>query len=434
MMGQAAFLYPSGSRKLMYPFFCLTLPASYIIHKQKTIMGRVLIIGAGGVATVAAHKVAKNADVFSDIMIASRTKSKCDAIVQAIGNPAIQTAQVDADSVEQLTALFKEFRPDIVMNLALPYQDLTIMEACLACGVNYLDTANYEPIDEAHFEYSWQWAYKERFEQAGLTAILGCGFDPGVTSIYTAYAAKHHFDEIQYLDIVDCNAGDHHKAFATNFNPEINIREITQKGLYWENGKWVETEPLEIHRTLNYPNIGPRESYLLHHEEIESLVKNYPTIKRARFWMTFGQEYLTHLRVIQNIGMASIEPINYNGMEIVPLQFLKAVLPNPQELGANYEGETSIGCRIRGLKNGKEHTYYVYNNCSHRAAYEETGMQGVSYTTGVPATIGARLFMLGQWRRPGVWNVEEFDPDPFMDELNKQGLPWHELFDVDLEL
>ena len=397
-------------------------------------MGRVLIIGAGGVATVAAHKVAKNADVFSDIMIASRTKSKCDAIVRAIGNPAIQTAQVDADSVEQLTALFKEFRPDIVMNLALPYQDLTIMDACLACGVNYLDTANYEPIDEAHFEYSWQWAYKERFEQAGLTAILGCGFDPGVTSIYTAYAAKHHFDEIQYLDIVDCNAGDHHKAFATNFNPEINIREITQKGLYWENGKWVETEPLEIHRTLNYPNIGPRESYLLHHEEIESLVKNYPTIKRARFWMTFGQEYLTHLRVIQNIGMASIEPINYNGMEIVPLQFLKAVLPNPQELGANYEGETSIGCRIRGLKNGKEHTYYVYNNCSHRAAYEETGMQGVSYTTGVPATIGARLFMLGQWRRPGVWNVEEFDPDPFMDELNKQGLPWHELFDVDLEL
>ena len=404
------------------------------IHKQKIIMGRVLIIGAGGVATVAAHKVAKNADVFSDIMIASRTKSKCDAIVRAIGNPAIQTAQVDADSVEQLTALFKEFKPDIVMNLALPYQDLTIMEACLACGVNYLDTANYEPIDEAHFEYSWQWAYKERFEQAGLTAILGCGFDPGVTSIYTAYAAKHHFDEIQYLDIVDCNAGDHHKAFATNFNPEINIREITQKGLYWENGKWVETEPLEIHRTLNYPNIGPRESYLLHHEEIESLVKNYPTIKRARFWMTFGQEYLTHLRVIQDIGMASIQPINYNGMDIVPLQFLKAVLPNPQELGANYDGETSIGCRIRGLKNGEEHTYYVYNNCSHRAAYEETGMQGVSYTTGVPATIGARLFMLGQWRRPGVWNVEEFDPDPFMTELNKQGLPWHELFDVDLEL
>ncbi len=396
-------------------------------------MGKVLIIGAGGVATVAAHKVAKNADVFTDVMIASRTKSKCDAIVKAIGNPAIQTAQVDADDVDQLVRLFESFRPDIVMNLALPYQDLTIMEACLKTGVNYLDTANYEPKDEAHFEYSWQWAYKERFEQAGLTAILGCGFDPGVTSIYTAYAAKHYFDEIQYLDIVDCNAGDHHKAFATNFNPEINIREITQKGLYWEDGKWIETEPLAIHRPLTYPNVGPRESYLLHHEELESLVKNYPTIKRARFWMTFGQEYLTHLRVIQNIGMASIKPINYNGMEIVPLQFLKAVLPNPQDLGANYEGETSIGCRIRGLKDGKEHTYYVYNNCSHRAAYEETGMQGVSYTTGVPATIGARLFMLGQWKRPGVWNVEEFDPDPFMDELNKQGLPWHEVHDGDIE-
>ena len=397
-------------------------------------MGRVLIIGAGGVATVAAHKVAKNADVFSDIMIASRTQSKCDDIVRAIGNPKIKTARVDADNIDELVHLFDEFKPDLVMNLALPYQDLTIMEACLRHGCSYLDTANYEPKDEAHFEYSWQWAYKERFEAAGLTAILGCGFDPGVTSIFTAYAAKHHFDEIQYLDIVDCNAGDHHKAFATNFNPEINIREITQKGLYWEDGQWRETEPLEIHKTLNYPNVGPKESYLLHHEELESLVKNYPTIRRARFWMTFGQEYLTHLRVIQNIGMDSIKPINYNGMEIVPLQFLKAVLPNPQELGENYEGETSIGCRIRGLKDGKEQTYYIYNNCSHQAAYEETGMQGVSYTTGGPACIGARMFMLGEWNRPGVWNVEEFDPDHFMDELNKQGLPWHEIFNQDLEL
>ena len=290
----------------------------------------------------------------------------------------------------------------------------------------------------------WQWAFKERFEQAGLTAILGCGFDPGVTSIYTAYAAKHHFDEIQYLDIVDCNAGDHHKAFATNFNPEINIREITQKGLYWENGKWVETEPLEIHQPLNYPEIGPKESYLLHHEEIESLVKNYPTIKRARFWMTFGEQYLKHLDVIQNIGMSRIDEIEYMAeaadgsgpvkVKIVPLQFLKAVLPNPQDLGENYEGQTSIGCRIRGLKDGKERTYYVYNNCSHRAAYEETGMQGVSYTTGVPAMIGAMMFMKGIWKRPGVWNVEEFDPDPFMEQLNKQGLPWHEIFDGDLEL
>ncbi len=396
-------------------------------------MGKVLIIGAGGVATVAAHKVAQNADVFTEIMIASRTKSKCDDIVKAIGNPAIRTAQVDADSVEELVALFNDFKPELVMNLALPYQDLTIMEACLQCGVHYLDTANYEPKDVAHFEYSWQWAYKERFEQAGLTAILGCGFDPGVTSIFTAYAAKHYFDEIHYLDIVDCNAGNHHKAFATNFNPEINIREITQKGLYYEDGKWIETEPLSIHKTLTYPRVGKYESYLLHHEELESLVKNFPTLKRARFWMTFGQEYLTHLRVIQNIGMDSIKPIEFQGQQIVPLQFLKAVLPNPQDLGANYEGETSIGCRIRGVKDGQERTYYVWNNCSHQAAYEETGMQGVSYTTGVPATIGARLLMTGEWKRPGVWNVEEFDPDNFMAELNKQGLPWHEEHNGDLE-
>ena len=413
-------------------------------------MGRVLIIGAGGVASVAAHKVAQNSDVFTDIMIASRTESKCKVLAKAIEDKglvpkgSIKTAHVDADNVPELVALFNEFKPDLVMNLALPYQDLTIMEACLQSGVSYLDTANYEPKDEAHFEYSWQWAFKERFEQAGLTAILGCGFDPGVTSIYTAYAAKHHFDEIQYLDIVDCNAGDHHKAFATNFNPEINIREITQKGLYWENGQWVETEPLEIHKPLNYPEIGPKESYLLHHEEIESLVKNYPTIKRARFWMTFGEQYLKHLDVIQNIGMSRIDEIEYTAeaadgsgpvkVKIVPLQFLKAVLPNPQELGENYEGQTSIGCRIRGIKDGKERTYYVYNNCSHRAAYEETGMQGVSYTTGVPAMIGAMMFLKGLWRKPGVWNVEDFDPDPFMEQLNRHGLPWHEVFDGDLEL
>ena len=392
------------------------------------------MIGAGGVATVAAFKIAQNMNVFTDFMIASRRKEKCDKIVEAIGNPNIKTAQVDADDVEQLKELFNSYQPELVINLALPYQDLTIMEACLACGVNYLDTANYEPKDEAHFEYSWQWAYKKRFEEAGLTAILGCGFDPGVSGIFTAYAAKHYFDEIHYLDIVDCNAGNHHKAFATNFNPEINIREITQKGLYYKDGEWVETEPLELHQPLTYPNIGPRESYLLHHEELESLVKNYPTIKQARFWMTFGQEYLTHLRVIENIGMASIVPIDYNGQQIVPLQFLKAVLPNPQELGENYEGETSIGCRIRGIKDGKELTYYVYNNCKHQDAYNETGMQGVSNTTGVPAMIGAMMFFKGLWKRPGVWNVEEFDPDPFMEELNKHGLPWHEVFNGDLEL
>ena len=400
-------------------------------------MTKVLIIGAGGVATVAAHKVAQNHDVFTDIVIASRTKSKCDKLAADIlkrENVKVEIDQVDADSVPELVALFKKHKPELVMNLALPYQDLTIMDACLECGVNYLDTANYEPKDEAHFEYSWQWAYKEKFEKAGLTAILGCGFDPGVSGVYTAYAAKHHFDEIEYLDIVDCNAGNHHKAFATNFNPEINIREITQKGRFWQDGKWVQTGALEIHKPLTYPNIGPRESYLMYHEELESLVKNFPTIKHARFWMTFGQEYLTHLRVIQDIGMARIDEVDYNGVKIVPLQFLKAVLPNPQDLGENYEGETSIGCRIRGKKDGKELTYYVYNNCSHQEAYKETGMQGVSYTTGVPAMIGALMFAKGLWKKPGVWNVEEFDPDPFMVELNKQGLPWHEVMNGDLEL
>lgn len=400
-------------------------------------MGKVLIIGAGGVGRVVANKVAQNNDVFTEIMLASRTKSKCDDIAEDVKRRTgvdIQTAQVDADSVPELVKLFDEFRPEIVINVALPYQDLTIMDACLECGVNYLDTANYEPKDEAHFEYSWQWAYKDKFREAGLTAILGCGFDPGVTNVFTAYAAKHHFDEIHYLDIVDCNAGDHHKPFATNFNPEINIREVTQKGKYYENGKWIETEPHEIHKPLTYPEIGPKESYVIYHEELESLVKNFPSIRRARFWMTFSDEYLTHLRVIQNIGMARIDEVEFNGQKIVPIQFLKAVLPNPGELGENYTGQTSIGCRIRGIKDGKERTYYIYNNCSHEAAYRETGAQGVSYTTGVPATIGAMLFLQGIWKKPGVFNVEEFDPDPFMEQLNKQGLPWNELFDIDLEV
>ena len=400
-------------------------------------MGKVLIIGAGGVGTVVAHKVAQNPDVFTEIMMASRTKSKCDVIAADVKNRygvEIKTAQVDADNVPELVTLLNAYKPELLINVALPYQDLTIMDACLEAGVNYMDTANYEPKDEAKFEYSWQWAYKEKFEKAGLTAILGCGFDPGVTSIYTAYAAKHHFDEIHYLDIVDCNAGDHGKAFATNFNPEINIREVSQRGKYWENGAWVETEPHQIHQPLNYPEIGPKESYVIYHEELESLVKNYPTIKRARFWMTFGLEYLTHLRVIQNIGMARIDEVEYNGVKIVPIQFLKAVLPNPGDLGENYTGWTSIGCRIKGIKDGIEKTYYVYNNCSHEAAYKETGTQGVSYTTGVPAMIGAMMFMKGLWRKAGVYNVEEFNPDPFMEQLNIHGLPWVELHNIDLEL
>ena len=397
-------------------------------------MGKVLIIGAGGVGRVVTHKVASLPDVFTDIMLASRTVSKCETIAREVGQGRVKTAQVDADNVAELVALMKSFQPELVINVALPYQDLTIMDACLEAGVNYLDTANYEPKDEAKFEYKWQWAYQDKFREAGLTAILGCGFDPGVTSVFTAYAAKHYFDEIQYLDIVDCNAGDHGHPFATNFNPEINIREITQKGKYWENKQWIETEPHAVRRDLNYPGIGPKASYLIFHEELESLVKNFPSLKRARFWMTFGDQYLTYLRVIQDIGMAGIEPVKYKGVDVIPLEFLKEVLPNPGDLGENYTGETSIGCRIRGLKDGEEKSYYIWNNCRHQDAYNETGAQGVSYTTGVPAMIGAKMFMEGHWRRPGVYNVEEFNPDPFLADLGKYGLPWHEEHNGNLEL
>ncbi|GJM60518.1 MULTISPECIES: saccharopine dehydrogenase family protein [Persicobacter] len=395
-------------------------------------MSRVLIIGAGGVGNVVAKKCAMLPEVFSEIMLASRTKSKCDKIASEIKDRTIHTAQVDADNVPELVALINEFKPAMVINVALPYQDLTIMDACLETGVHYLDTANYEPKDVAKFEYSWQWAYMDRFKEKGLMALLGCGFDPGVTGVYTAYAAKHHFDEMHYLDIVDCNAGDHGKAFATNFNPEINIREITQNGRFYENGDWVETKPLEFHKPIDYPNIGARESYLLYHEELESLVKNFPSIKRARFWMTFGQEYIKHLEVLQNVGMTSIEPIKFQGQEIIPLEFLKALLPEPSSLGENYEGETSIGCQIKGVKDGKDQTYYVWNNCSHQAAYDETGGQGVAYTTGVPAMIGAMMMLTGKWNKAGVYNVEEFDPDPFMEQLNIHGLPWHEKVGLEL--
>jgi saccharopine dehydrogenase (NAD+, L-lysine forming) len=400
-------------------------------------MAKILIIGAGGVGQVVVHKCAQHPEVFSQIMLASRTKSKCDRIAADVENrygQKIKTAKIDADDVPQLVKLIKRFKPAMVLNVALPYQDLTIMDACLETGVHYLDTANYEPKDVAKFEYSWQWAYQERFEKAGLMAVLGCGFDPGVTNVYTAYAAKHHFDEIHYLDIVDANAGSHGKAFATNFNPEINIREITQPGRYFENGEWVEIPAHSVMLPLNYPEIGPKNSYVLYHEELESLVKHFPTLKRARFWMTFGEEYLTHLRVIQNIGMAGIEPINFKGKKIVPLEFLKAVLPDPGSLGDNYTGWTSIGCRIRGIRDGKEKTYYVYNNCSHKAAFEETGTQGVSYTTGVPAMIGAMMMLTGEWKGKGVFNIEQLNPDPFMAKLNQYGLPWHEQHNIDLEL
>ena len=403
-------------------------------------MANVLIIGAGGVGSVVAHKCAMNNSVFNTIMLASRTKAKCDRIaaeIQELHGVTIQTAQVDADVVADTVALIRAFRPVLVINVALPYQDLPIMDACLEAGVHYMDTANYEPKDVAKFEYSWQWAYRERFERAGLMALLGCGFDPGATQVFTSYANKHHFDRMDYLDIVDCNAGNHGKAFATNFNPEINIREITQPGRYWENGGWVEIPAMSIHKPIEYPEIGERESYVLYHEELESLVKNFPTLKRARFWMTFGPAYLTHLEVLQNVGMTRIDPVKFQGLNIVPLEFLKAVLPAPESLGENYTGQTSIGCQIKGVKDGADRTYYIWNNCDHAQTYREVRGQAVSYTTGVPAMIGAMLMLTGTsdrggWMKPGVWNCEELDPDPFIEQMNKQGLPVQERIDVPL--
>ena len=393
-------------------------------------MGRALIIGAGGVASVVVHKCCQNSEVFEEICIASRTKSKCDALKAKLdgGKTKITTAQVNADNVEELVALMKSYKPDICINVALPYQDLTIMDACLECKVDYVDTANYEPLDTAKFEYKWQWEYRERYEKAGITALLGSGFDPGVTGVFSAYALKHYFDEIHYIDILDCNGGDHGYPFATNFNPEINIREVSANGSYIENGKWIETKPMEIKRVYNFDEVGEKDMYLLHHEELESLALNITGIKRIRFFMTFGQSYLTHLKCLENVGMTSIEPIMYEGKEIVPLQFLKAVLPDPASLGPRTKGKTNIGCICHGVKDGKEVHYYVYNVCDHQECYKEVGSQAISYTTGVPAMIGAMMVMTGKWKKPGVHNIEEFDPDPFMDALNKWGLPWKENF------
>ena len=397
-------------------------------------MGKALIIGAGGVASVAVHKCCQNSDAFEEICIASRTKAKCDALKEKLtgGKTKITTAQVDADKTDELIALIEREKPDVVLNLALPYQDLTIMDACLATKTHYVDTANYEPEDTAKFEYKWQWEYNDRFKEAGITALLGSGFDPGVTGVFSAYALKHHFDEINYIDILDCNAGDHGYPFATNFNPEINIREVSAKGSYWEDGKWVETEPMEIKRVYNFPEVGEKDMYLLHHEELESLAINIPGIRRIRFFMTFGESYLRHLKCLENVGMTSIEPIEFEGKKIIPLQFLKAVLPDPASLGPRTKGKTNIGCIFRGKKDGKEKTYYLYNVCDHEACYKEVGSQAVSYTTGVPAMIGAMLVMNGTWKGAGVYNIEQFDPDPFMDALNLWGLPWQESFTPEL--
>jgi saccharopine dehydrogenase (NAD+, L-lysine forming) len=393
-------------------------------------MGKCMIIGCGGVASVAIHKCCQNGDVFNEILIASRTVIKCEALKEKLsgGKTLIRTARVDADDVGQLVALINDFKPDVVLNLALPYQDLTVMEACLATRTHYVDTANYEPPETAKFEYGWQWAYREKFREAGICALLGSGFDPGVTGVFSAYAQKHYFDEIHYLDILDANGGDHGYPFATNFNPEINIREVTAKGSYWEDGRWVETEPMAVKREYDFQQIGRRDMYLLHHEELESLAQNLKGIRRIRFFMTFGQSYLNHLKCLQDVGMTSIVPIDFQGSKIVPLQFLKAVLPDPASLGPRTVGKTNIGCIFHGVKDGKPRAYSVYNVCDHQACYREVGSQAVSYTTGVPAMIGAMLVMNGTWNKPGVWNMEQFDPDPFMAALNQWGLPWVEDF------
>jgi saccharopine dehydrogenase (NAD+, L-lysine-forming) len=390
-------------------------------------MSRVLVIGAGGVGSVAVHKMAMCGDIFSHITLASRRRSKCEAIAASVKSRTgvtIDTAELDADDIGATVALIEAVKPVVVVNLALPYQDLSIMEACLKGGVNYLDTANYEPRDEAKFEYGWQWAYQDRFKDAGLMALLGCGFDPGVTSVFTSHTHKHLLDRIDSLDILDCNGGDHGHPFATNFNPEINIREVTAPARHWENGEWVEGPPLAQKQVFDFDQVGPRNMYLMYHEELESLVRFYPEIKRIRFWMTFGDSYLKHLEVLSNVGMTRIDPVMFEGREIIPLQFLKALLPEPSSLGPVTRGKTNIGTIATGEKNGERKTFYVNNVCDHEAAYAETGSQAVSYTTGVPAMIGAALMLTGEWRGAGVFNMEQFDPDPFMDMLNRHGLPW----------
>ena len=380
--------------------------------------------GAGGVGQVVVHKCAQVPEVFSEIWLASRNEEKCKRIAAQLSRP-IHTAQVDADDVAQTVALIRRVQPALVINVALPYQDLAIMDACLETGVHYLDTANYEPPDEAKFEYKWQWAYQERFREKGLMALLGSGFDPGVTNVFTAWLHKHEFDTIEELDIIDANAGNHGQPFATNFNPEINIREVTARGRYWENGAWQETDPLSVKQSFDFPEgIGPMNIYLMYHEELESIVRHFPGIRRARFWMTFSENYLNHLKVLQNVGMTRIDPVMYNGQEVIPLQFLKAVLPDPSSLGPLTKGRTCIGCLARGTKDGKPKIAYVYNICDHEACFREVQSQVISYTTGVPAMIGAKMMLTGKWSGQGVFNMEQLDPDPFMEALNQHGLPW----------
>ncbi|WP_373036037.1 saccharopine dehydrogenase family protein [Sulfurimonas sp.] len=383
-----------------------------------------LIIGAGGVSRVVVHKCVQNSNVFGKIVLASRSIGRCEVIKSDLPDADIEITTVDADVTEEVIDLIKACNADIVINVALPYQDLTIMDACIATKTPYLDTANYEHPDEAKFEYKLQWARDEKFKEAGIMGLLGSGFDPGATNVFCAYAQKHYFDEIHYIDILDCNAGDHGYPFATNFNPEINLREVSSKGRYWENGEWIETEPMEIMQVWDYPEVGPKDSYLLYHEEMESLVKHIKGLKRIRFFMTFGQSYLTHMKCLENVGMLGIEPVEHKGQQIIPIEFLKTLLPDPASLGPRTTGKTNIGIVAEGIKDGVKKKIYIYQVKDHQDCFAETNSQGVSYSTGVPAMIGAKLMLQGKWSGKGVFNMEQLDPDPFMDEMNTQGLPW----------
>lgn len=392
-------------------------------------MSKILVIGAGGVGNVVCHILAQHPETFSQIILASRTLQKCQDIAEKIQmkyQMSIVTEQLDADRTKNVISIIEKHNPDVVINVALPYQNIPVMKACIRTGKHYIDTSAYEPKHAKTYEYSWQLQFEPDFREAGITGILSLGFDPGVVNVFTAYARKHYFDEIHYLDIIDCNAGDHGQYFATNFNPEVNIREILLNPRYWHNGRWVEHLPLEVHKPIEYPDIGERESYLMYHEELESLVRNFPEIKRARFWMTFTPKYIQTLTVLKELGFTSIYPVRYKNIEISPLDFLTLVLPKPDKLGEHYTGQTCIGCQIRGIKNGQERTYFIWNTCFHQDAYRKTGSQAISYTTGVPAVLGAYLLVKGIWKKPGLFYPEQFDPDPFMNLLPSFGLPWHE--------
>jgi saccharopine dehydrogenase (NAD+, L-lysine-forming) len=397
-------------------------------ERRRRDMSKVLIIGAGGVGGVVAHKCAQAPDVFSTIVLASRSLPRCEVVkgqIRQMYGRDIQIARLDASNVAQTTALLRGLKPDVVINAALPYQNLAIMDACLQARVDYLDMASYQAPDLARFEYERQWQYHDRYRDAGIMALFGCGMDPGVTNLFCAYARKKLYDELHYIDILHCNDGDHGHSFATDRNAELHIRAITGPGRYWEDGAWRETESLAESMTFDFPEVGPRKAYLLHHEELESLALHIKGLRRIRFWMTFDDEHLIHLRVLKSVGMTSLKPVELQGHSIVPIQLLGALLPDPASLGPTYTGKTSIGCLFDGMKQGKRKRVFIYNVCDHARSYQEARAHAVSYATGATAMVGAMMMLDRTWRDTGVFNMEQLDPVPFLDALAGHGLPWH---------